>query len=770
MSARAYADGADDDDSDIGLPDLDSIVYYAVHRGRYASSCVFLRWSDAEPHVQDFDDAEYERFDDVDNAVLFALFGSVEGGGAGGRHSGGLGPGEKWDVPEDEEEDEEEEDRDDEEEEKKTRRMSPRGRKVAAAAKKSAAKKPAAKKPAAAKRGRKKRASKSDIPDEDEDEYLIKNEEEEEDAATTPTGRKRKAFASKSASPKPKKPKAERKSGGGGRPRKRQTEPTPQWVEMYERLRAIRDVTGSIFIDPSDDDNVDLRKWVNLQRYNLRRSLKMYVKTKEGGGIKADEGGEDAENAGDADDEDQDQTAPSPVLMDKVRRLEELGIELRGDDGSVADAIPGNQWLSMLERLKLHREETGKFEIDPDDETKADLRKWFDRQVRELRNCRTSEGGFVYRRTGEPSASLANKARRLEALGYELPEGGRGDPENIRRGKPGRRPLTAASQEWMAMYYKLLAHKEQTGSIFIDYEGEDNNAIRRWWNHNQFLIRSEIKKAGGEDSDGEGVAVKLPPHWEEKARLLEVLDENVRGGTRGIHHPSRFGEMVERYLEYKADHGGKDLPCRSNDLNTAELIRWGMRQRQEYVKLQKGEKTKLTARNMQRLTDAGFQFKPSYRPRVSWEGRLDQLRQFKADHGHMKVPSRHPVVGEFVRQKRKEYNKYMTGQLVGHVIESQIRDLAEIGFLFDVGRKWTPPATSKPWEVRFRELLEFRAQHGHCLVPKSHPGLGQWVKQQRSQYSYLKKGGPSRLSPEKVIQLTDVGFVWDASSKRGEGL
>lgn len=57
---------------------------------------------------------------------------------------------------------------------------------------------------------------------------------------------------------------------------------------------------------------------------------------------------------------------------------------------------------------------------------------------------------------------------------------------------------------------------------------------------------------------------------------------------------------------------------------------------------------------------------------------------------------------------------------------------------------------------RMYELLEFRAEHGHCRVPRSgHGDLGKWVKSLRTQYR-------KKQLPEKRLQiLNSLGFDWD---------
>jgi hypothetical protein len=67
------------------------------------------------------------------------------------------------------------------------------------------------------------------------------------------------------------------------------------------------------------------------------------------------------------------------------------------------------------------------------------------------------------------------------------------------------------------------------------------------------------------------------------------------------------------------------------------------------------------------------------------------------------------------------------------------------------------------WTEKFEELLLFRREHGHCLVPNSFPenqALAQWVKRQRYQYKLKVENKRSTMSDERVNALDRVGFVW----------
>lgn len=69
------------------------------------------------------------------------------------------------------------------------------------------------------------------------------------------------------------------------------------------------------------------------------------------------------------------------------------------------------------------------------------------------------------------------------------------------------------------------------------------------------------------------------------------------------------------------------------------------------------------------------------------------------------------------------------------------------------------------WTEKFEELLEFRQQYGHCLVPNNfahNSPLAQWVKRQRYQYKLKIENKRSTMSDERVQALGEIGFIWDS--------
>ncbi len=74
--------------------------------------------------------------------------------------------------------------------------------------------------------------------------------------------------------------------------------------------------------------------------------------------------------------------------------------------------------------------------------------------------------------------------------------------------------------------------------------------------------------------------------------------------------------------------------------------------------------------------------------------------------------------------------------------------LENLGFVWD--------AFEFKWEVKFNELIAYKAGHGDTNVPRDYPnGLGVWIKTQRA----LSIKG--ELPTERKVRLDEVGFEWD---------
>ena len=69
------------------------------------------------------------------------------------------------------------------------------------------------------------------------------------------------------------------------------------------------------------------------------------------------------------------------------------------------------------------------------------------------------------------------------------------------------------------------------------------------------------------------------------------------------------------------------------------------------------------------------------------------------------------------------------------------------------------------WMDRYRQLLHFKREFGHCRVPNRYRAniqLAKWVKRQRYQYKLKQQGKHTPLTPEREQMLDDIDFIWNS--------
>lgn len=75
------------------------------------------------------------------------------------------------------------------------------------------------------------------------------------------------------------------------------------------------------------------------------------------------------------------------------------------------------------------------------------------------------------------------------------------------------------------------------------------------------------------------------------------------------------------------------------------------------------------------------------------------------------------------------------------------------------------------WNQRYMELVAFRNEFQHCLVPLNwarNQSLAHWVKRQRYQYRIKTEGKHSTMTEERQASLESLGFVWDSHAAAWE--
>ena len=282
------------------------------------------------------------------------------------------------------------------------------------------------------------------------------------------------------------------------------------------------------------------------------------------------------------------------------------------------------------------------------------------------------------------------------------------------------------SGQWEARFRELEEFHKEHGHCHVP---QRQGRLGRWVNKQRAHGKKECRRLGA-------------------SRVQKLEDLGFRWSIAESTPETKLEQWEARFQElkeFKEKHGH----CKVTAKYSFELAKWASDQR----RFRKNECQHLNASRVEKLNDLGFQWRISETDTMErsdrWEARLQQLKEFRKEHGHCDIPKKHPGgLGAWVHNQRyggKEGGRRCTAE--------QAQKLEELGF------KWNMAGIrSDRWELRFRELKEFQEQHGHCNVPGKHPGgLGEWVNYQRR--SGKKKS--QRRNAKQAQKLEDLGFQWE---------
>ncbi len=265
----------------------------------------------------------------------------------------------------------------------------------------------------------------------------------------------------------------------------------------------------------------------------------------------------------------------------------------------------------------------------------------------------------------------------------------------------------------------------------------------------------------------------------DQKEFLSTLSEDIYGRT--------FLLKLQELLLYKNTNGSCSVPKRYKE--NPSLGNWVNKTRQMYRKYLNGESSSITKERIQVLNDVGFiwsgttflkgslnhlareQDSPhDNKPRVVdfdnmrtakdqlWIDRYETLKEYwssnNKSYSDLKT-SEHSMLSSWIVRQRREYSNLLIGKK-STMTKERIQLLESIDF------DWSPRETN--WNARIQELIEYKAKYGDCLVPvqyEDNPRLGRWVSTQRKYYKLYLNGNTSRITKEKIKQLTSIGFVWN---------
>jgi len=261
------------------------------------------------------------------------------------------------------------------------------------------------------------------------------------------------------------------------------------------------------------------------------------------------------------------------------------------------------------------------------------------------------------------------------------------------------------SDVWEERYGELLRFKSEHGHIDLPYRTQ----LRQW-------LRSQRQRWK-----------YLTP--ERQKLLLEIgFDPNI------ITKETIWMEKFEELQAFKKQHGHIVVP------SINKLYYWLSRQKQ-YFKVLTSEKQKL-------LLEMGFN--PNIiSVETRWTERFEELRAFKKQNGHIRVPQNTKLSNWLKTQKQSWKN-----------LTSEKRNL-----LLEIGYDPTIIFNEKRFMENLEELRTYKKQHGH--IKGSSQQFDSWFRSLRTRWNVL--------SPEKRELLLELGFdpnptdsLWENKLKKLE--
>jgi len=230
---------------------------------------------------------------------------------------------------------------------------------------------------------------------------------------------------------------------------------------------------------------------------------------------------------------------------------------------------------------------------------------------------------------------------------------------------------------------------------------------------------------------------------EERRLKLEAINFPWSAKTAEAAWEERFAELEQ----FKIKHGHCKVPI--GRLEFDGLGRWLSSQKSAR------RRGKLSAHGVSKLSNLGIDWGRMIvtpRGRDSWNKKFDRLREFHKSHGHTRLTSKEKDLQHWLYVQRQR----MRSKILNPERTEMLRSLG----VDETALLKTDTKSQDHW----RHLLEFKAEHGHCRVPRDYdrdPQLYFWLSQQRSK---ARKG---RLDDGRLRLLEELGVEVGAARPVG---
>ena len=231
-----------------------------------------------------------------------------------------------------------------------------------------------------------------------------------------------------------------------------------------------------------------------------------------------------------------------------------------------------------------------------------------------------------------------------------------------------------------------------------------------------------------------------------------------------------FEQRLEDLKTYKKKHGHLNLKREDNP----SLYNFCVNTR--YARNKADGRMAVNRERILSLDAIGFDWSEQKTQKTSFQQRLDELKAYKLEHGHINVKrDDDPSLYNFCNNMKAARNNPSGTR--GKVSEERIASLGAIGF--DWGNK--PAEKRKPaldasgdkkkrtrvsFQQRIDELKAYKKKHGHLNVKREDdPSLHDFCQNIRYAYNHPDKTAMI-MNEERIASLTAVGFEWAAKENK----
>ena len=427
-------------------------------------------------------------------------------------------------------------------------------------------------------------------------------------------------------------------------------------------------------------------------------------------------------------------TVPRYVSTHWVNRIsEDITIESIVDKTSTRTSKrPSKTWQRRFEELRQFQEEHGHCNIPRNEKA---LRNWIQKQRAAyklyLQRIESDDDRLVGNRTNGPSPLTVEQVDTLNSIGFIWNVHDWRFQQNLQE---------------LQEFYENNGHINIDNMLSSTTSDGDLKLLSKWL----YRQKEEYKKYLN------GIESTLT---NEKRESLEKLgfhigmfeEEHSSVKKYRVFNRTSWEGQYQDLVEFKTQHNHCIVP-RNVEAYT-KLSGWVQHQRAEKKKKDNGLKSRLTDEKERRLTEIGFIW--SLQDKV-WNQRLNELREFKSIHGHVRVPTKRGKLGNWVMIQRLQYGLRKRHKK-NTLSEERVQALDDLGFEWDIHEV--------TWEEKFNELSS-RMQNSSSLDIKHDQSLYSWIAVQRVEKRYKQKGLQSHLTDEREAKLDEIGFDWNADADR----